>query len=166
MLMYYIMCLMSVLVYVWSQKLSCIMLVVVILKEHWSSLEFDDVPRASRRGGGLALLFRNTIRVQRVEHSLFQSFEYVHWKADCLDFSLSTVAPYRPPYSPKYRITKYQFMKELTSLVDILSRIYEPLVIVGDLNFYFYEEDDYYAKELNLLLQSYDLCQHVSVRTH
>ena len=41
---------------------------------------FDDVPRPDRPGGGIALLYKNNLKVSRCPAKAFQFFECVEWK--------------------------------------------------------------------------------------
>jgi hypothetical protein len=126
----------------------------------------DDVPRSDRTGGGLALFYRDNLRVQRTHSSMLPSCEYAEWSVDCQSYQLTIAALYRPPHSANHPSTHAQFLNDFPSLLDRLTAIKEPIIIMGDLNFHFDDGENTYTKQLTSLLESYDLLQLVNVPTH
>jgi hypothetical protein len=128
--------------------------------------DLDDVPRTGRSGGGLALLHRDNIKIHRIDSGELPSYEYSQWKVHCSTHVLVVIGIYRPPYSPNHRITQSQFLNEFPSLLDEATAYSDSVLILGDLNIHFDNENDIYANQLTSLLHSYDIKQEVCVPTH
>ncbi|XP_060590708.1 uncharacterized protein LOC132745754 [Ruditapes philippinarum] len=126
----------------------------------------DDVPRSERKGGGLALLYRDNLKCSRLSNDQFQSFECAEWEIKCKIFTLKIVGIYRPPYSKSHPVTQATFLNEFPELLDRVLLKPEPVVILGDFNLHLDNDDDCYAKRFAECLQSYGLEQHVKTPTH
>jgi len=98
-----------------------------------NGFRFDDVPRPHRKGGGVALLYRENLQVTRQPFNQPQSFECAQWRVNDKHFSFLIVGIYRPPYSEKNPVTQSKFLNDFTDL-ECLSLNREPVVILGDFN--------------------------------
>ena len=127
---------------------------------------FDDVPRSGRDGGGLGLLCRDNLHIQRTDSGVLPSCEYSTWRISSSTSVISVFGVYRPPYSTNHRVTQAQFIKEITTILDKMVAMDEPTLLLGDLNLHFDKDDDIYTKQINDILQSYDMSQHVKGSTH
>ena len=127
---------------------------------------FDSIPRLDRNGGGIALLYRDNISVNKATLNHFESFEYAEWKITTKSCNLVVVGLYRPPYSEKHRVTQSQFLHEFPSLLEKLSMCNEPILILGDINFHCEIKDDVYTKQLLSQLKSFNMKQIVDTPTH
>ena len=127
----------------------------------------DDVPRLDRKGGGIALLHRENLKVSRNPTSnSFQSFEYAEWKVSFRNFVFLVVGVYRPPYSEKHPVTQTMFITEFSDQLENLSLTPDPIVILGDFNLHLDDKTDYYSTQFLKCLQSFGFKQHVSMPTH
>ena len=117
----------------------------------------------SGRGGGIALIYRKSIIVKTVTDILsFQNMDFtvLHAKQ-----TVRVVCMYRPLCSKKNRLTNVTFNEEFGKLVCKVTTSNNNLIILGDFNIHFVNAQDRDSKLLIRLLDSLDLCQHVSQPT-
>lgn len=126
----------------------------------------DDVPRLNRQGGGIALLYRDNIKVTRSTSTVFQSFECAEWRLSFNNFVSYVIGIYRPPYSEKHPVILAKFITEFTQLLESIVLKTEPVIIMGDFNIHLDNVTDCYSKQFNQCLQSFGLIQHVVNPTH
>ena len=77
--------------------------------------------RKSRRldlGGGVALLYIKSLRVQNVKSQNYASFEHIECKVATDKGPMCFVNIYRPEYSSKNRFTVKRFLKDFTELLN------------------------------------------------
>jgi hypothetical protein len=86
-------------------------------------------PRASRRGGGVAAIFKWTISVRRHSHPPFNSFELIDCSLSFRPRAIRLLVIYRPLAS-SYSV----FRNEFSSLLEQIALSNEKLLIVGDFN--------------------------------
>ena len=68
-----------------------------------------DHARGHRRGGGTALLLRDSMEVKKVAAAEKTSFEFLEWLVGVGSHQLRVVVIYRPPYSTNHRVTLNSF---------------------------------------------------------
>lgn len=127
----------------------------------------DDVIRSERKGGGLALLYRDNLKCSRTcINDKFQSFEFTEWEIKCKTLRLAVMGVYRPQYSKTHPVTEATFLKEFPELLGKV--LFKPIsvLILGDFNLHVDDDTDCYSKRFNECLQSYGLVQHVKTPTH
>ena len=93
--------------------------------------------RKSRKldfGGGVALLYRNTLKVQSIKKSTYKSFEHIACKVVTENGALNFFNVYRPEYSSKNRFTVNAFLSEFSRLLTDISCEASPCFLVGDYN--------------------------------
>ena len=64
------------------------------------------------RGGGPALIYKDTLDCKWIEKGLAQIFEYAQWDILGHNMTLSLLALYHPPPSPKHKHTVNEFVTE------------------------------------------------------
>ena len=75
------------------------------------------VNRQSRlRGGGLALIYKDTLDCKLIEKGQLHTFEYANWDILGHNMTLSLLAIYHPPPSSKHRHTVNEFVTEFVNL--------------------------------------------------
>ena len=120
-------------------------------------------PRSSgKRGGGIAIILRNTVHPFTVESPPFQSFEYAHLvlKVRFTTTCLRLIVIYRPPGIATV------FLDEFSQLLEMVLADRAKLIIVGDLNLHVEKTGDPAATRFLSLLDAAGLEQHVSTPTH
>ena len=122
------------------------------------------VPRSGGKGGGVAILYRNTIRVDPPPSDLTISATTFEWLSLSLvvnSVSIRLIVVYRPP-----RSCIPIFLTEFSRLLDLLINMPGKLLVVGDFNLHVDLADDGPARRFRDLVDSYGLCQHVKEATH
>ena len=124
-----------------------------------------DVPRPDRRGGGTALLYRDSIKVSKCEAGVRSSFEFSEWKVTLPSFNnLRVIVVYRAPYSEVHKVSSSTFFTEFSDYAVVLCN--ERLLITGDFNFHVDIPTDGDGIKFLDILQSFCLEQHVVGPTH
>ncbi|KAL0147744.1 hypothetical protein M9458_056950 [Cirrhinus mrigala] len=112
-------------------------------------------PRLRGKGGGLAVIYRDSLRMKQLDFHNTNSFEYMVLKADCLTIILL----YRPPKALS------SFFSELSELLTLACSLSFPILLLGDFNIHV----DIVCSNTTQLLsvfECFDLTQHVCVPTH
>ena len=71
-----------------------------------------DHSRTGRRGGGTALVYRNSLTVKKIGAGEKTSFEFSEWTVQSASHNLRIIVIYRPPYSDEHRVTMSTFFAE------------------------------------------------------
>ncbi|XP_076578637.1 LOW QUALITY PROTEIN: uncharacterized protein LOC143315073 [Chaetodon auriga] len=123
------------------------------------NFSFRSEVRMHKRGGGVAILFNDSIQFSRVSYGEFESFEYVaiQSKSPC---RLVFITIYKPP---KYNT---KFSDEFANLLSVVCIDFDCVVLVGDFNIHVDNLKDGCAKELLNILDHFGLSQHVTHSTH
>ena len=124
-------------------------------------------PRSDRRGGGTALILKESINVEKVSVAGKGSFEASEWLVNpAATTRLRVVIVYRPPYSVKHPVSTSTFITEFSDYLESLVMSSEPLLILGDFNIHMDLPDDTDCRNMCDLLVSMGLKQHVLQPTH
>ena len=123
-------------------------------------------PRTDRRGGGTALLCRESLHVRRLSAGEKTSFEFSEYMIDGLSLQLRLVIVYRPPYSAAHPVTSSTFFPEFSEYLESLVLSKVPICISGDFNVHLDVSDDADTIAFADLLESLCLTQHVKSPTH
>ena len=127
------------------------------------------VPRPSK-GGGIAIIYKNTLSpFVSLSHSL--PFSHLSFEFAQLTFShpqnhITFACIYRPPPSTQNKLTNSMFFTDFDTLLDHYSSLTGKLVILGDFNFHYDQQDNPDTKRLCLSLRNHNLTQHVTQPTH
>ena len=125
-----------------------------------------DQTRRGRTGGGTALLFNESIDVQKVDGGECTSFEFSEYMLHYGSNKLRIVVVYRTPYSAAHPVTTAVFFNEFSSYLESIIMSPEPLLITGDFNIHVDTTHDSDRIHLLELLTSMGLEQHVDKPTH
>ena len=126
----------------------------------------DAVNRKNRKGGGLAIIHKNNIKVKRRRAGATRSFEYALWTVCLKSVSLSVLAIYRPPYSEVHRVSIKSFCDEIGDFLVDVSLHNNNLIVMGDLNIYIDDQEDTVAKGFLEIMEALGMSQHVTSATH
>ena len=127
--------------------------------------KISDRPRTGRRGGGVALIYRDSLSVRRIDAGGKESFEYSEWTISSPSLNLRLVLLYRPPYSADHRVSTNDFFTEFSTYLESILLSKEHVVIAGDFNIHVYVPHDPDSLKLLDLLQSVGLQQHITEPT-
>jgi len=116
-------------------------------------------PRLTGRGGGLAILHRETWKVSSVSLPVSQTFESVALQ---LNGPTPTVLVniYRPPKPNK------DFINEFTTLLTHICSLSPNIILLGDLNIHMDNTNHPLTKDFTFCLDSFGLLQHIHFPTH
>jgi len=119
-------------------------------------------PRLDRRGGGLALIYRSTIRPHIIDIPFIPTaFESLACSFSINSSTILLVLIYRPPNS-----SHVSFLVEFGQFLDHLINVRGNLIIVGDFNIHVDDRYSTFAEDFSSVLVSHDLVQHVNEATH
>ena len=125
------------------------------------------VPRTTGRAGGVAIVYKDCFELELKPKQLSpKSFEYMETMLKAGSEHIRLVVLYRPPRSPKNKLTKTVFLQELSELLELLSTSSGKLLLVGDFNFHLDDVSDLDTRKLVTLLESVTLSQHIHEPTH
>ena len=125
------------------------------------------VPRASRSGGGVAIIHHEEIKAHILNsETKYHTFEALEVTLSCENTSLRMVVIYRPPRSTINAVTINDFIEEFVDMATehLLSKC--PLLFVGDFNIHVDNATDNAACHFLHQLSSCGLVQHVDEATH
>ena len=126
---------------------------------------FQHVARASGRGGGVAIVHRNTFKTKILPKLPFTTIELLRLQLINPHLLIYNVwVAYHPPSSSKTSGTTSNFYAELKQLFIKASISVIPTVIVGDFNVHF--DDHIKSEPICTLFESFSLTQHVHSPTH
>ena len=103
----------------------------------------------SRRGGGLAVVYREGLEVDLVQEGELPSFQFVIWRIESGNQCVFAVSIYRPPYTTINQTTDAQFTTAFAEWIPNITMQYKNAIILGDFNIHI--NDSYGCK-----------CQHIS----
>ena len=131
----------------------------VLIKSTPPNFSFMSEARVHKKGGGVAILFNDSLQCKQMSYGNLDSFEYVALQLNSSS-RVIFLNIYRPP---KYCATFFDDFAELLSIICI---DFDCVVIVGDFNIHVDNPQDRGTKELCCVLDNYGLTQHVTEPTH
>ena len=96
----------------------------------------------------------------------FKSFEFLPIKVKVTYEEFLLVILYRPPPSPKNKLTGAMFLEEFNDFVGKIATMHERKVLIGDFNIHWESPDKKVVQNFAVMLQSAGLHQHVTTATH
>ena len=124
--------------------------------------EFKHLPRpGTKRGGGVGLLFRNTLQWSKASSHCFNSFEHLDQTLTCGSSLLHIIIIYRPPN------TRFSdFIHDFSTLLESACVSKGRLLLLGDFNIHVDNESDANAQHFKEVLDLFNMKQHVNEKTH
>ena len=119
-----------------------------------------------RRGGGVALIIRESIKIIRAENLQCEQFEGMLCRLCILNFSLDVFVIYRPPQTQENGLNNTKFIDEFRELLSTHVTNPSELIILGDINLHLDIPDNTHVLKFNELLHSNGLTQHIEEATH
>ena len=130
------------------------------------NLKLANFNRISRKGGGIALVYSNNLKVIHHEDANKMSFEYAIWALEHKGTQMTIVAIYRPPYSTINQATTQSFFEEFTNLIETKSNEYNNIIVQDDFNIHINNDQDAEANRFKDIMEALGLQQHVSFSMH
>ena len=123
-------------------------------------------PRITSSGGGVALVYKSSMKLSSWKPLHFNSFEATLATLLYHGISIKLVILYRPPPNKKNRSTTQQFLSEFGNLLEQFSSCDSHLFIVGDFNLHIDNPQNTDTKKFTLAIDSCGLKQWVQSSTH
>ena len=127
---------------------------------------FLDHPWEGRCGGGTGLIFRDSLRVKKVEMGKKSSFEISEWTVTTVSNCIRLFIIYQPPYSDKRKVPTTVFFREFSDYLESVLLCKEQILFAGDFNIHIDNGRDSDAIKFADLLESFRLQQHMKGSTH
>jgi hypothetical protein len=124
------------------------------------------IPRSHRRGGGVAIIYRECLHVKSLSKIQATSFEGLEAVISVNSSCIRVVAIYRPPPSKKNGFTTKQFLTEFSDFLESETTSSGKLLIAGDFNFHWNNLDNNDTIQIREVVDSAALVQSVSGPTH
>ncbi len=119
------------------------------------------VPRIGKRGGGVGIITRKSLRAQPITDKPFQSFEHATVRLKTQVTHLTLIVVYRPP-----GYMNEQFITEFSTVLETHSLKKDRIIICGDFNIHLDKITDDATIKFTSLLREFGLVQHTSSPTH
>ena len=130
------------------------------------TLKLANVNRIGRKGGGIALVYCNNLKVRHPEDAKWMSFEYAIWGLQHKETKMTIMAIYRPPYSTMNQATIQSFFEEFTDWMETKSNEYSKIIVLGDFNIHINYDQDTDVNRFKDIMEAPGLQQHVSFSMH
>ena len=128
--------------------------------------QFHSFPRCGRRGGGITLISKCSLKSVSVKRLNYQSFEAVEAKHFHSGKPMSFVCLYLPLPSSVNKFTDKMFQDEFSGLIAYLASGTGESVIVGDFNYHFDCTSCPHVKQLQTLFSNNCLTQLIHDPAH
>ena len=130
----------------------------------WS---IENIPRPmQRRGGGIAIITRRSVKKKLIKSQFLQSSECALWELLISDKKLHVLAIYHPPVGSQYVRDNVSFITELADQLTELMQTYSNLVVLGDFNIHVNDHSNADAIFLTDAMFALGFDQHVKSATH
>ena len=116
------------------------------------------------RGGGIALLYKDSMKVKKIEAQHLHTMEYAIWQVSLKNKTIEILGIYHPP--PKQDQTNTIFLDEITKLLTLKLPNMENAIILGDLKMHIEDPNDFNSKIFVDMMEALGLKQLVVEPTH
>ena len=117
-------------------------------------------PRCVGRGGGVALVFKNRLKIRTLSTGNYSSFELQCVKIESTTTPLVCALVYRPPKPDK------DFISDFSDFLSQFVPLHDRLLILGDFNIHVCCPGRPMVSEFCHVLDSFSLLQHIDKATH
>ena len=118
-------------------------------------------PRKHGKGGGIAVVHRNHLKITTLSLPTFSSFESLYLTLSVSSFTCKLLFIYRPPHT-----SVASFLDEFSTLLSDLITSPSEVLIAGDFNIHVDDPSASYSSPFLTLLESFGLHQHIKSPTH
>ena len=119
-----------------------------------------------KRGGGLALVYKESLDVTLKSNDIKITFEYAVWQIKKANKITNILVVYHPPPSDRYQHTNTQFTDEFLELVSNLMSTYTNMIILGDFNLHVNDAQNEDAIQFLSAMDALGFEQRVNFCTH
>ncbi len=128
--------------------------------------KLKSTPRSGRGGGGIALIYRESLKPEHLSSFEKDSFECTECSFTIDNSRLNFIVVYRPTYSEAHPVTKATFLREFSEYLETALLLPGSLLITGDFNLHVDNSEDSDAANFLQILDSCGLKQHIHEPTH
>ena len=96
--------------------------------------KISNVNRQGRCGGGLALIYKQSIIIKKISKSVYRGFEHAIWDCSISNTMINVVGIYPPPYNETNKCTDAMFLDVLTEFLEEVLTSYSNIIIADDFN--------------------------------
>ena len=111
------------------------------------------------RGGRIALLYKDGMKVKKIEAQHLHTIEYAIWQVSLKNKTIAKLGIYHPP--PKQDQANTIFLDEITKLLTSKPPNMENAIILGDFNMHIEDPTDNNSKIFADIMAALGLVQHV-----
>ena len=119
------------------------------------------IPQQNWLGGGIAIIYRNTLSLTHNSTYNFQSIECSDFRLELLSQCVYLAIIYRPP-GKRFQ----QFLNELCDYMESNINTTGKLLLTGDFNIKINDENNYETAKFLDFLENFGLVNHIHFRTH
>jgi len=132
------------------------------------SYKFMHIPRPRGRGGGVGVLYKESLRLKNTtcEAKQFSSMEYLECTTKANSKLIRFLVIYRPPPTSTNNASNSKFIKDFATLLSGYLTTPGSLFVCGDINLHMDIQEDRNVKKLNDVLSDLGLVQHITEPTH
>ena len=120
----------------------------------------------SRRGGSLAIIYREGLEVDLVQEGEQPSFQFAIWRIESGNQCVFAVSIYRPPNTTINQITDAQFTTDFAEWIPNITMQYKNTIILGDFNIHINDRMDANASIFQDIMAATGLSQWVDFPSH
>ena len=118
------------------------------------------------RGGGVALVYKDSIPIKLCKHVFLTQFEYMKCSVELNKKNIDIFVVYRPPPSPTNGLTVSAFITEWSDFLPQHTLSKSDIVLLGDINFHLENSTQSNSRSFIQTLESNNLKQHTQGPTH
>ena len=122
--------------------------------------------RVDTIGRGIALIYKDSIKVTEIKTEQLHSFQYGKWRAEIQHNPIILIRIYWPPYTNMNMITTGTFIEEFTEWIGEHLVNDRNLVITGDFSVHINDQDDPDAHVFRDTTSALGLNQHITFSMH
>ena len=126
------------------------------------NLKLANVNRIGRKGGGIALVYCNNLKVRHLEDANQMSFQYAIWELQHKGIKMTIIVIYRPSFSTMNQAIIQSFFEEFTNWMATKSNEYSNMIVLGDFNIHINNDQDADVNRFKDIIEVQGLQQHVS----
>ena len=139
---------------------------IQIINEYGYRIVTERKCRKNDIGGGIAIIFKKSIKLKRVYYKQPSSFESISMQFESPNTKYTLTNIYYPGYSPKHKFTRTAFIEELDDLLITSLNDDSEHVIFGDFNIHVENESLNETVLFNEIISKHNFEQIVASSTH
>ena len=120
--------------------------------------------RKSGRGGGVGIIYRESVKINTKKMREYSTFEHIQAKATVRSCTFHIIVIYRPQRSQNESVTVSNFITELSKLIEEVVILNGRLLITGNFNCHVDNKNDAQEQRFLRLLEACNLMQHLKYR--